>query len=426
MSIERPSKVSRKIAFIVSAQIGIILVSFITLELVESQKIFLGNAVNLAGKNRYYTMLSLNELKNQYIGGQITGNPTSVLDTYERNIQLLKQGGIENGIELAPIPEKFRAELENISNSFLKYRDSIISFTDSSSEADLVEISTLAEQLVRQNDRLTADLAFEIESITTILIHLQVVLAAVNIGAHLFMMYLIYRILKSETKSMMEMERMYTIGQMSARLAHDMKNPLSVIKTAISMLLMNSEKTDGDTKNYYRMIDTSTSRVIHQINDVMDFVKAKQLKLDTHSAKDIVYSASITTEIPQNITLSLPQNDIQIKCDRRQIEVLLSNLIANAVEAIDENSGTINISITENPKSVFFEVVDSGPGIPEQVMPKIFEPLFTTKQKGTGLGLVSCKSIAEAHGGTIITQNNPTRFTVTIPKDIPTTKQDSN
>lgn len=420
MTIEHPSKASRKITAIVIIQIGIILVSFIILESIESQKIFLGNAVNAAGKNRYYTMLTLNEVKNEYIGGSMTGDPISVLRSYENNIKHLRDGGIENGMQLSPQPSKFNAQLNNIDDLFLQYQKAISDFvnTDAKSESEMIRITAIAEQLVKQNDQLTADLAFEVESLTMNLIWLQIILSIVNIASHLFMIYTIYNILKTETKNLIKMERLYTIGQMSARLAHDMKNPLTVIKVAIGMLLMNSEKLDAETRDNYRRIDESASRVVHQINDVMDFVKAKKLQLEMHSAKDIVYSASITTEIPQNIKISLPENNVQIKCDRRQIEVLLSNLIANAVEAIDNSQGTITIRLVDNPKETSFEVEDSGPGIPEQVMPKIFEPLFTTKQKGTGLGLVSCKSIAEAHGGTISVHNHPTRFRVTIPKNI--------
>lgn len=420
MATKYPSKASKKITLMVGIQIGIILVSFIILESFESQKIFLGNSVNMAGKNRYYTTLSLNEVKSEYIGGKITGDPTSVLKTYEENLRLLKDGGNENKIQLAPLPEKLIAQWSDINDVFLKYKKTINDFADAGyEESEIIEISSIADQLVKQNNELTAELAFEVESLTTTLIWLQITLAIVNIATHLLMIRLIYRILKTETERLMKMERMYTIGQMSARLAHDMKNPLSVIKTAISMLLMSSEKIDAETRKYYKLIDASTSRVVHQINDVMDFVKEKKIQLELHSAKDIVYSASITTEIPQNIKLNLPANDVQVRCDRRHIEVLLSNLISNSVEAIDENPGTVTIRIIDSSKGISFEVEDSGPGIPNNVMPKIFEPLFTTKQKGTGLGLVSCMNIAEAHGGTISVQNNPTRFTVTIPKNAP-------
>ncbi|TBR23189.1 MAG: hypothetical protein EPO63_06135, partial [Candidatus Nitrosotenuis sp.] len=122
MTIAHPSNASKKISAIVCIQIGIILVSFIILESIESQKVFLGNAVNMAGKNRYYAMLLLNEVKNEYIGGKITGEPTSVLEAYDRNLQLLKNGGIEDGVHLSSLPNKFTAQWNDIYDTFLKYK----------------------------------------------------------------------------------------------------------------------------------------------------------------------------------------------------------------------------------------------------------------------------------------------------------------
>ena len=71
----------------------------------------------------------------------------------------------------------------------------------------------------------------------------------------------------------------------------------------------------------------------------------------------------------------------------------------------------------ENDKKDFVKIIlqDSGPGIPDEVLPKIFEPLFTTRAQGTGLGLVSCKNIVDQHGGTIQVFNNPTKFEISLP-----------
>ena len=97
------------------------------------------------------------------------------------------------------------------------------------------------------------------------------------------------------------------------------------------------------------------------------------------------------------------------------MEVVFSNLITNAVQAI-ENNGELNLRINEEPNEVIVEIEDSGPGIPQENISKIFDPLFTTKPTGTGLGLVSCKNIVEQHGGTISVRNNPTVFSCEIAK----------
>jgi signal transduction histidine kinase len=226
----------------------------------------------------------------------------------------------------------------------------------------------------------------------------------------------IYDILKKESERLVKVEKLYTIGQLAARLVHDMRNPLAVIKMTMAMLLTGSDKIDGDIKEKYKLIERSTNRMIHQVNDVMDFVRTRELQLQQNSLKDIVHSASLTTKIPQNVSLNLPQNDVRLRCDKKQLEVMISNLLSNSVEAIDQNQGIITIKLYEEPKNAFIEVEDSGPGIPDNVMPKIFEPLFSTKAAGTGLGLLSCINIVNAHNGTIKVKNNPTRFIISIPK----------
>jgi two-component system sensor histidine kinase HydH len=91
-------------------------------------------------------------------------------------------------------------------------------------------------------------------------------------------------------------------------------------------------------------------------------------------------------------------------------------LINNACCAIN-NDGQITFRIVENDDDVLIEIEDSGKGIPEGEIDKIFEPLFTTKQTGTGLGLSSCQSIVEAHEGKIYVKNNPTTFSISLPKN---------
>src|SRR3972149_11151295 len=116
------------------------------------------------------------------------------------------------------------------------------------------------------------------------------------------------------------------------------------------------------------------------------------------------------------IIVNLPKNDVHIVCDPHLLEVVFDNLLFNSVQAIAEK-GKVTISISDNKdEDVIIEVQDTGVGISEDDFPKIFDPLFTTKQNGTGLGLASCKSIVEAHRGTITVKTNPTRFFVKLPK----------
>ena len=119
--------------------------------------------------------------------------------------------------------------------------------------------------------------------------------------------------------------------------------------------------------------------------------------------------------IPETTSITLPEYDMEIKCDSRKVQAVFSNLIVNSIQAFD-NSGQITVNIDPSPEKISIIFEDSGPGIPDDVLPKIFDHLFTTKQEGTGLGLGICKSIVEQHGGTINVKNNPTAFIIELPR----------
>ena len=107
---------------------------------------------------------------------------------------------------------------------------------------------------------------------------------------------------------------------------------------------------------------------------------------------------------------------MNINCDPVKIDAVFINVLINSIQALSDNGGKITVNISETNDKIKLEFSDSGPGIPEDIIDNIFEPLFTTKQKGTGLGLASCKNIVELHQGTIYVKNNPTTFTIEMPK----------
>jgi len=131
----------------------------------------------------------------------------------------------------------------------------------------------------------------------------------------------------------------------------------------------------------------------------------------------VVYLDPITREKFELIKITKPENDLSISCDSKQLEIVFSNILINAVEAM-ENSGEIKVRIKEKENEVKIQIEDSGPGIPEDKIEQMFDPLFTTKSTGTGLGLVSCKNIIERHKGSISVKNNPTIFEIILPKKV--------
>lgn len=211
-------------------------------------------------------------------------------------------------------------------------------------------------------------------------------------------------------------ERLSSIGSLASRLAHDLRNPLSVIKNSMEILKMRlNNNMDEKVNHQLSMVGRAVSRMSHQIEDVLDFVNIAELKVQSSSMITILESAILSTDIPKSVKVNLPNNSATAVCDPFRLEVVFSNLLKNASQAA-KDGGEITIRILDKNDDVFIEIEDSGPGISKTNLGKIFEPLFTTKQSGTGLGLASCKSIVEKHGGIISVRNKPTVFTVQLPK----------
>ena len=199
-----------------------------------------------------------------------------------------------------------------------------------------------------------------------------------------------------------KMKRLSAIGELSARIAHDLRNPLSVIKNSIDMLRIKIEKT-GSNDNFegdFDRIQRSVWRITHQIEEVLDYVKPKPLELSSCSLIDVLDSTLERIVKPEGVEIFIPKNDSVILIDPEKMEVVFSNLITNAIQAMN-NKGQITINIIEENENIIVTIKDTGPGIPDDLVPQIFDPLFTTRQVGTGLGLVSVKSIIEKHGGEI-------------------------
>ncbi|WP_297592607.1 ATP-binding protein [Nitrosopumilus sp.] len=221
--------------------------------------------------------------------------------------------------------------------------------------------------------------------------------------------------IKNKTEDLVKSERLATIGTMASRIAHDLKNPLTIIHTYSEMLTPEIlSKLDSKGKEKWIRMQSSILDMNRIIEDVLDFAKSTEIKKSPNSLIRIMKLALNHVDTSYGVKINFPENDVSIKCDSRKMEGVFSNLLSNAVEAVNGN-GEIDISISSDSEHVLIQVKDSGPGIPEKDMAKIFEPMFTTKNTGTGLGLLICKSIIEQHGGTISVSNKPTTFSIKLP-----------
>ena len=226
--------------------------------------------------------------------------------------------------------------------------------------------------------------------------------------------------LKHMSEESIKSERLSAIGELSARLAHDLRNPLSVIKMSVDLLKntpSDSKISDSQITSRIDLIDKSVDRIAHQVDDVLDYVRHSPLKISHVSLRQLVLSSVEKIKIPKDIQIKIFENNIEIDCDPIKLEAVFINIIMNAIQAIPD-AGKIEINMSEKDNLTIIQFIDSGDGLSDENINKIFEPLFTTKQKGTGLGLAICKNIIEQHGGTILAKTNPTTFIVTLPNKI--------
>lgn len=224
-----------------------------------------------------------------------------------------------------------------------------------------------------------------------------------------------------------ETERMVSIGATATMVGHDLRNPLQVVVMLTDLIQKKINKlSNGEPDEQHKEIQRLTNRVKEQatymnkiVSDLQGLTKGLSLEIEDVDIKLLVEEVLETVMIPHNIQpKTLFYEDFpEIFADRAKLQRVFTNLINNAIQAMLDG-GELVVKGHVDKEKVYISVIDTGCGISEENQKKIFDPLFTTKAKGTGLGLTVCKRIIEAHSGEIATKSHPeigTRFTVTLP-----------
>ena len=216
------------------------------------------------------------------------------------------------------------------------------------------------------------------------------------------------RDLREVQERLMRQERLATLGQLAGSIAHELRNPLGVISNATAFLNMVLPNADSKIKEYLDIIEAETQTSEKIIADLLDFTRMQVAEKQPVVVASMIERAISRNPVPANIEVirKIPRDLPEISVNRSQIEQVIGNLLQNACQAM-QNGGVLEISAEKHPNSadgkefVRIQITDSGEGISAENLPKIFEPLFTTKAKGIGLGLPICQKYIEANGGRI-------------------------
>ena len=211
-------------------------------------------------------------------------------------------------------------------------------------------------------------------------------------------------------------EKLSVIGQLSSNIAHDIRNPLGAIKNSGVIIDKENKNSNEIISRELKRINISVRRISHQVEEVLNYVRTTPMILKSHSINQTLQEAIDTLDIPQNISINIPKNDITIKFDHEKILIVFINIILNAIQSIGDKNGIITITTSETSSDVTLEFENSGPNISSNDLKHIFDTLFTTKLEGTGLGLSSCKNIIEQHNGEIYATSDPVTFSIKLPR----------
>jgi signal transduction histidine kinase len=204
-------------------------------------------------------------------------------------------------------------------------------------------------------------------------------------------------------------EKLAAVGTLASGVSHELRNPLSAIKNAVYLLkrkLSRKEIPDIDEKvlQFLDIMDNEIDRSAKIINDLLGFTRVSKPTRIRSDIKIVINDALSRVKISKNVKLfkDLKSNLPKVTIDANQIGQVLINLIDNACQAMDgEEDGKLQISTRESNGFVEIDIGDSGSGISAESIKKIFDPLFTTKPKGIGMGLAVCHGIIEKHNGYI-------------------------
>jgi PAS domain S-box-containing protein len=230
-------------------------------------------------------------------------------------------------------------------------------------------------------------------------------------------------------------ERLATLGQVAGSVGHELRNPLGVISNAVYFLKMTQPDASKTIQEYLDIIEKETRTSDKIITSLLDFTRIKAVDREPSSVADLIAQTFKRYPMPAavEVLLDLPADLPLLYADSYQVVQVLGNLVTNACQAMLEpraglstltapvgvsGAGKLTLSASQQSDMIAIAVQDTGVGIPPENMGKLFEPLFTTKINGIGLGLAVSQKLAEANGGRIEVHSQPgqgSTFTLYLP-----------
>ncbi|MDY6968090.1 MAG: AAA family ATPase [Spirochaetota bacterium] len=216
--------------------------------------------------------------------------------------------------------------------------------------------------------------------------------------------------LKDTQEKLIAGERLSVLGQVAGSISHELRNPLGVIDSSVYFLHNRLDNSDPKVVQHLYRIKSHIKRATDIIESLLNLTRMKEPQKERLDFVKVLSEAIITSKIPPSVKIvrDIPEEKIMISGDREQISIVFLNIIKNAVDAIEgEGIITIRTRIAEGGEFTEVTFKDTGSGITEEELKKIFQPLYSTKSSGIGFGLSISQQIVEKHGGKIYAVSDP-------------------
>lgn len=212
--------------------------------------------------------------------------------------------------------------------------------------------------------------------------------------------------LKAATRELVKTERLAAIGQMASIISHEIRNPLAVISNATRLIKMLVRTPDAKLLKQFGIIEAEIKQANSIISEVLGYARTRDLILSTIDLNSYLREILLSYPFIPGITLKeeLDPESVRIKVDAEEIKQAIRNIVSNAVEAMN-GGGTLTVGTKVGRRVVCIYIADTGPGISEEVRHKMFAPFFTTKARGTGLGLAVVGKAISRHKGKLFIQS---------------------
>ena len=210
-----------------------------------------------------------------------------------------------------------------------------------------------------------------------------------------------FRALAETQEELLRKEKLAMLGQLAGGVGHELRNPLGVMKNSVYYLEMILPE-DARARKHLGILDREVGTANRIVSDLLEFARMKSASRSVIDLKVVVTDLLERLPVPETVAVvwGMPDGLSRVSADRLHVEQILTNLITNAVQAMPDG-GTLTIAGFEEPTGVVLSVTDTGIAIRPEDLPKIFQPLFTTKPKGIGLGLAVAKDLADANRAVI-------------------------